>query len=136
MSARIADDSHGGGSAGRSSEPVDLDALLAEVEELEAQAKNVTEAKKKPSVATQLVRLAEAQYGFGITPNGKTFAYHLEAPHVTFPLKSKQLALQQRLAWDYYERNQIVAAASALGEAMVTLEGIASAPSQPKRTYV
>ncbi|AMU64879.1 hypothetical protein [Mycobacteroides abscessus] len=114
---------------------MDLDALLAEVEELEAQAKNVTEAKKKPSVATQLVRLAEAQYGFGITPNGKTFAYHLEAPHVTFPLKSKQLALQQRLAWDYYERNQIVAAASALGEAMVTLEGIALR-TEPAETYV
>jgi hypothetical protein len=77
----------------------------------------------KPNQATLLVQMAEDKYGFGVTPDGKPFAYSLDAQHVALNLKGTQLGLRQRLSAEYYDKFGIAAAQASLAAAMNVLEG-------------
>lgn len=77
----------------------------------------------KPNQATMLVQMAEDKYGFGVTPEGKPFAYGLEAQHVAFSLRGNQLGLRQRLSSEYFDKHGTAASQNALAAAMNVLEG-------------
>lgn len=77
----------------------------------------------KPNQATLLVQMAEDKYGFGVTPDGKPFAYSLDAQHVALNLKGSQLGLRQRLSAEYYDKFGVAAAQASLAAAMNVLEG-------------
>ncbi|WP_166906171.1 hypothetical protein [Mycobacterium sp. DL440] len=77
----------------------------------------------KPNQATLLVQMAEDKYGFGVTPEGKPFAYGLEAQHVAFPLRGNQLGLRQRLSSEFFDKHGSAASQNSLAAAMNVLEG-------------
>jgi len=88
------------------------------------------EGEKKPaspkrSHASRLVAMALAKYKLGVSPEGKTFAYHSNTPHIGMLLRSGKLGLRQTLARDYYTRAKTVPSQSALTDALGTLEGMA-----------
>jgi hypothetical protein len=71
----------------------------------------------------KLVELALEEYGLGVTPGGKSFAYRRSAPHVALDLKGGKLGLRQQLADDYYTKYDAVPAQNSLQQAMTVLEG-------------
>lgn len=89
----------------------------------------------KPNQATLLVQMAEDKYGFGVTPDGKPFAYSLEAQHVALNLKGNQLGLRQRLSAEYYDKFGVAAAQASLAAAMNVMEGKAF-NEKPTQLYV
>ena len=73
----------------------------------------------KTTISAQLVELASERYRFGHTPTGDSYAVPLAPPRRALPLRS----LRNELAALYHAETGKVASASALGDALLVLEG-------------
>jgi len=80
---------------------------------------------EKVPQSTELVRLAEGSYRFAVADDGRTFAVALDGPNLARPLRGGD-GLRQELARAYYRQHKRVPSATALADALTTVEGIAS----------
>ncbi len=90
----------------------------------EARAKgqaDTSDAKK--SVATRLVELAEANYRLAVTTDGEPVALDPDGPNVAHPLRGGRLGLRAALAAGYMADTSKAAAAGALADALLVIEG-------------
>jgi hypothetical protein len=103
----------------------------------EARADSGTEeaGERGPSVATQLVELAQERYQFGISSLGEPFAIPREGPKIVSMLRGSRTSLRAQLAREYFARNGKVPAQSALADALGTIEGFAE-EEEPRRLYL
>lgn len=84
----------------------------------------------KPSMAAQIVELAEANYEFGCSETGQSFAVPRQGDGTARLLHGSRSALRAELGRRYYETNKTVPSRSALDDAMNVLEGKALASPQ------
>lgn len=84
------------------------------------------EKKKAPSVASQLVTLAEERYDLAVTPAGRSFAVPCSGPLICRMFRGDRTSLRAQLARDFRETTGLVAGAQALADAMTVLEGMAA----------
>lgn len=75
------------------------------------------------STADQLVRLAHARYRIGRSESGEAFAVERGGPNIALMLRGSRDALRSSLARAYREAFGRTPNASALGDALVVLEG-------------
>ncbi len=80
---------------------------------------------EKVPQSTELVRLAETSYRFAVADDGRTFAVALDGPNLARPLRGGD-GLRQELSRAYYVQHKRVPSATALADALTTVEGIAS----------
>jgi hypothetical protein len=86
-------------------------------------ARTQDKAAGKVSVATALVRLAEAGYDLGCTPEGEPFALATHGPPLVRLLRGGRGSLRAELASAHYEHTGTAASQSALADACAVLEG-------------
>jgi hypothetical protein len=85
--------------------------------------------------AALLAELALEIYDLGVSTDGVAFVFEVDGPSVAYPI-SRGGELSKRLAALYYDRhNGAVPTASALGDALTVLEGMA-AETKPTRVYL
>lgn len=78
---------------------------------------------KKKSVATQLVELAETRFTLAVSTDGNPVALDPTGPNVAHPLRGGRLGLRASLAAAYMETTGKAAAAGALADALLVIEG-------------
>jgi hypothetical protein len=88
-----------------------------------ASAKPTTEHKRDVSQAELLVRLALARFRFGCTEAGEPFAVAQAGPNLATMFRGGDSALRSRLAKLYRSEHNGTPNASALSDAMTTLQG-------------
>ena len=80
--------------------------------------------KKGPSVATELVHLAEARFEFGISDEGEPFAVPKSGVRIVRMLRGNG-SLRAELSRAYFQQHRKVAAQGALADALMVCEGLA-----------
>jgi hypothetical protein len=90
---------------------------------------------KPPSVATQLVDIAERMYTFGISDVGETYAISRSGPRVVLLLRGGRQSLRAELSREYRKATGKVAPQQALADALLTIEGIAQ-DAEPVPLYL
>jgi len=79
--------------------------------------------REKPTQAEAIVRLALARYRLGLTDTGEPFAVELGGPNLARVFRGGREAFRAALARDYRRTYRCTANASALADALTTLEG-------------
>jgi hypothetical protein len=87
------------------------------------------EDSKRGSQASQLVKLAQEEYRFGMSRTGDPFAVATngDGPHIARPFKGGRHGLRASLANKYAKKHQSAPSNDALASALLTLEGQAMA---------
>jgi len=88
-----------------------------------------------PSVATQLVELAEELYTFGVSELGEPFALPIDGPTVVSMLRGSKTSLRALLAREFFARTGKAATQQALADALLVLEGMAQ-DTEESRLYL
>lgn len=84
------------------------------------------DAKKKVSVATQIVEMAMDSYQLGVSEEGEPYAVEIGGPNIASLLRGGRSSLRAKLASRYMDVTGRAASASALADAMCVLEGKAA----------
>lgn len=82
---------------------------------------------RTPSVADQLIRMADRAYEFGCSDSGDLYAVPKGGPRIARLLRGGRISLRAELARTYYGLHGKAASASALSDAMLAIEGRAQA---------
>ncbi|MET9366073.1 ATP-binding protein [Streptomyces sp. NPDC006632] len=82
---------------------------------------------KPPSVADQLISMADSQYEFGTSDAGDLYAVPRNGPRIARLLRGGRISLRAELARTYYSLHGKAASSSALADAMLAIEGRAQA---------
>ncbi|MFN0134988.1 MAG: hypothetical protein ACKVS9_02605, partial [Phycisphaerae bacterium] len=107
----------------------DREECLAAGRELLAELVNSARAESKArklSQSDRLVSLALERYRLGLTDKGEAFAVRRDGPNIALTFRGSRDALRAGLASDYRRAYSRVATASALSDALNTLEGDAA----------
>jgi 5S rRNA maturation endonuclease (ribonuclease M5) len=91
--------------------------------EANATGANAQDAEEKPAQAEAIVRLALEQYRLGLTDAGEPFAVERDGPNLARVFRGGREAFRAALARDYRWAYNRTANASALADALTTLEG-------------
>jgi hypothetical protein len=78
-----------------------------------------------PSVATQLVQIAQELYTFGVSDLGEPFALPLAGPKIVAMLRGSKTSLRALLAREFFSRTGRAATQQALADALLVIEGLA-----------
>jgi hypothetical protein len=78
-----------------------------------------------PSVATQLVEIAQELYTFGVSDLGEAFAIPNKGPKVVAMLRGSKTSLRALLARECFSRTGRAATQQALADALLVVEGMA-----------
>lgn len=89
----------------------------------------------KVSMATKLVELAERDYHFGCSPEGKVYAIPKTGPQIVRQLKGGRQSLRAELARKGYLEFKKAPSQTALAEALGVLEGLAQ-QAKPEELHV
>ncbi len=81
--------------------------------------------ERGPSVATQLVQIAQDLFTFGISDLGEPFALPKDGPKVVSMLRGSKTSLRALLAREYFSRSGRAATQQALADSLLVLEGVA-----------
>jgi len=98
--------------------------------EAEEHAKKQADTGEKQSVATKLVELASANYRLAVTSDGEPVALNPDGPNVAHPLRGGRLGLRAALAAGYMADTGKAAAAGALADALLVIEGRCQAANE------
>ena len=93
--------------------------------EREARASGDRGDDRGPSVATQLVEIAQELYAFGVSDLGEAFAIPNNGPKVVAMLRGSKTSLRALLARECFTRTGRAATQQALADALLVIEGIA-----------
>jgi hypothetical protein len=88
-----------------------------------------------PSIATQLVELAQELYTFGISDLDEPFAMPVCSPKVVAMLKGSKTSLRALLSKEYFTRTGRAATQQALADALLILHGVAQ-EQEPSELYI
>lgn len=80
-----------------------------------------------PSVADQLIAMADQRYEFGCSDAGDLYAVPKDGPRIARLLRGGRISLRAELARTYYGLHGKAASSSALADAMLAIEGRAQA---------
>jgi hypothetical protein len=80
-----------------------------------------------PSVADQLIAMADSRYEFGCSDAGDLYAVPKDGPRIARLLRGGRISLRAELARMYYGLHGKAASSSALADAMLAIEGRAQA---------
>src|SRR5207248_8329967 len=75
--------------------------------------------ERGPSVATQLVQIAQELYEFGVSDLGEPFALPVAGPKVVAMLRGSKTSLRALLAREYFTRTGRAATQQALADALL-----------------
>ncbi|MGW2110705.1 ATP-binding protein [Streptomyces sp. NPDC001948] len=82
---------------------------------------------KAPSVADQIIAMADSRYEFGTSDAGDLYAVPKDGPRIARLLRGGRISLRAELARTYYGLHGKAASSSALADAMLAIEGRAQA---------
>lgn len=82
---------------------------------------------KPPSVADQIIAMADSRYEFGTSDAGDLYAVPKDGPRIARLLRGGRISLRAELARTYYGLHGKAASSSALADAMLAIEGRAQA---------
>lgn len=85
------------------------------------------EGGRGPSVADQLIAMADSRYEFGNSDSGDLYAVPKDGPRIARLLRGGRISLRAELARMYYGLQGKAASSSALADAMLAIEGRAQA---------
>jgi hypothetical protein len=88
-----------------------------------------------PSIATQLVELAQELFTFGISDQNEPFAIPVSGPKVVAMLKGSKMSLRALLSREYFSRTGRAATQQALADALLIVHGIAQ-EQEPSEIYI
>jgi hypothetical protein len=91
--------------------------------------------ERAPSVATQLVELAQELYTFGVSDLGEPFGIPAAGPKVVAMLRGSKTSLRALLAREFFARTGRAATQQALSDALLVVEGMAQ-EREPSRLYM
>jgi len=83
--------------------------------------------EKPPSVADQIIAMADSRYEFGCSDAGDLYAVPKDGPRIARLLRGGRISLRAELARTYYGLHGKAASSSALADAMLAIEGRAQA---------
>jgi hypothetical protein len=90
---------------------------------------------RAPSVATQLVELAQDLYTFGISDLDEPYAIPATGPKVVAMLKGSKTSLRALLSKEYFSRTGRAANQQALADALLVIHGIAQ-DQEPSELFI
>lgn len=91
--------------------------------------------ERSPSIATQLVQIAQELYEFGVSDLGEPFAIPHEGPKVVAMLRGSKNSLRALLAREYFTRTGRAATQQALADSLLVIEGMAQ-EAEESRLYL
>lgn len=94
-----------------------------------------SECDRAPSVATQLVEIAQEMFAFGVSDLGEPFALPASGPKVVSMLRGSKTSLRALLAREFFARAGKAATQQALADALLVLEGVAQ-QTDPQTLYL
>jgi hypothetical protein len=100
-----------------------IEGIARQAEPIEAPREFLELLAGKANVATQLIRMAEQRYQFGVSTLGDPFAVPVDGPNVARLLRGGRPSLRAELAGLYYEQHGAPANSQALSDTLMVLEG-------------